>query len=52
MIPLGGLAAAAAAAFEWARRQPGVREVEVFTAANASLLTRLNYTSHIPSNGV
>jgi hypothetical protein len=29
-----------------------VREVEVFVAANASLLARLNYTSHIPSNGV
>jgi PmbA protein len=29
-----------------------VREVEVFTAANASLLARLCYTSHIPCNGV
>ncbi len=33
-------------------RQPGVREVEVFAASNRSLLTRLNYTSHIPCNGV
>jgi hypothetical protein len=32
--------------------QPGVREVEVFAAFNRSLLTRLNYTSHIPCNGV
>jgi PmbA protein len=32
--------------------QPGVREVEVFVASNRSLLTRLNYTSHIPCNGV
>ena len=32
--------------------QPGVREAEVFVAANGVLLTRLNYTSHIPSNGV
>src|SRR5262249_58507945 len=32
--------------------QPGVTEVEVFAASNATLLTRLNYTSHIPSNGV
>lgn len=33
-------------------REPGVREVEVFAAFNRSLLTRLNYTSHIPCNGV
>jgi hypothetical protein len=33
-------------------RQPKVREVEVFAAFNRSLLTRLNYTSHIPCNGV
>ena len=32
--------------------QPKVREVEVFAAFNRSLLTRLNYTSHIPCNGV
>jgi PmbA protein len=32
--------------------QPGVREVEVFAAFNRSLLTRLNYTSHIACNGV
>ncbi|HKA62672.1 MAG TPA: metallopeptidase TldD-related protein [Methylomirabilota bacterium] len=32
--------------------RPGVREVEVFAALNRSLLTRLNYTSHIPCNGV
>src|SRR2546422_1251420 len=32
--------------------QPDVREVEVFTWANSALLTRLNYTSHIPCNGV
>ncbi len=46
------LARAAADALEWARRQPDVREVEVFVAANAVLLTRLNYTSHIACNGV
>ncbi|HSL50226.1 MAG TPA: metallopeptidase TldD-related protein [Candidatus Deferrimicrobiaceae bacterium] len=33
-------------------RQPGVREVEVFAAFNRTLLARLNYTSHIPCNGV
>src|SRR5437870_10187430 len=32
--------------------QPGIREAEVFVADNRSLLTRLNYTSHIPCNGV
>jgi predicted Zn-dependent protease len=32
--------------------EPGVREVEVFGAFNRSLLARLNYTSHIPCNGV
>jgi predicted Zn-dependent protease len=46
------LARAAAAAFEWMRTQPDVRDVEIFVAANAQLLTRLNYTSHIPCNGV
>jgi len=29
-----------------------VREAEVFAASNRSLLARLNYTSHIPCNGV
>ncbi|NJD69303.1 MAG: TldD/PmbA family protein [candidate division NC10 bacterium] len=29
-----------------------VTEVEVFAASNGNLLTRLNYTSHIPCNGV
>lgn len=52
MISVAELAQTAARAFELARTQPGVREVEVFVAANASLLARLNYTSHIPSNGV
>jgi len=32
--------------------QPGVREAEAFAACNRSLLARLNYTSHIPCNGV
>ncbi|HEX6210276.1 MAG TPA: metallopeptidase TldD-related protein [Methylomirabilota bacterium] len=46
------LARAARAAFDLARAQPDIREVEVFAAANGSLLARLNYTSHIPCNGV
>ncbi len=46
------LAAAAVRALEFVRSQPGVVEAEVFAAANGALLTRLNYTSHIPCNGV
>jgi PmbA protein len=52
MPGLPELARAAEAAFDLARAQPDIREVEVFVAANATLLTRLNYTSHIPCNGV
>src|SRR5207302_8844000 len=52
MIAVDDLARAAATAFDWARRQPDVREIEIFVAANATLLARLNYTSHIPCNGV
>jgi len=37
---------------EFLGAQPGIREAEVFAAANRSLLARLNYTSHIPCNGV
>jgi hypothetical protein len=32
--------------------QPGVRDAEIFASSNRSLLTRLNYTSHIPCNGL
>jgi PmbA protein len=49
---LGELSRAAEQALGWARAQPGVREVEAFVSANAALLARLNYTSHIPCNGV
>ena len=52
MRSLDDLARAAAETSAWARREPGVGEVEVFAASNASLLARLNYTSHIPCNGV
>ena len=52
MRALDELTRAARTAFDVARAQPDVREVEVFVAANAALLTRLNYTSHIPCNGV
>jgi PmbA protein len=46
------LARAARTAFELARAQADISEVEVFVAANGTLLTRLNYTSHIACNGV
>ena len=52
MRDLGELSRAAEQALGWARAQPGVSEVEAFVSANAALLTRLNYTSHIPCNGV
>ena len=52
MISSRHLKAAAEQALAQVQAVPGVREVEVFVASNASLLTRLNYTSHIPCNGV
>ena len=52
MITTSELAQAAGLAFEYVKAQPGIREVEVLVASNGSLLTRLNYTSHIPCNGV
>ncbi len=52
MRDLGELTRAAELALGWARARPGVSEVEVFVSANGALLTRLNYTSHVPCNGV
>jgi len=52
VIGTSELARAVAAALEFVRAQPGVREVEAFAAANAALLTRLCYTSNIPCNGL
>ena len=46
------LARAARDGLGFVRAQPGVVEAEVFVADNRTLLTRLNYTSHIPCNGV
>jgi len=46
------LAHAAREGLAFVSAQPGVIEAEVFVADNRSLLTRLNYTSHIPCNGV
>jgi PmbA protein len=52
MITTAELAKAAGQAFEYLKAQADIQEAEVFAAANGSLLTRLNYTSHIPCNGV
>ncbi len=52
MQPLAELERAAKNALAYAAAQPDVEEVEVFVSANANLTVRLNYTSHIPSNGV
>jgi len=46
------LARAVGIALELVRARRDVSEAEAFASANASLLARLNYTSHIPSNGV
>ncbi|MFQ5827895.1 MAG: TldD/PmbA family protein [Candidatus Methylomirabilia bacterium] len=52
MITSAELAKAAQQGFEFLAAQADLQEVEVFVAANGQLLTRLNYTSHIPCNGV
>src|SRR5215210_6187660 len=52
MISTRQLKAAAEQALAHLKAVPDVKEVEVFVASNGSLLTRLNYTSHIPCNGV
>jgi hypothetical protein len=52
VITVAELARAAEAALAVVRAAPDVREAEIFVAANAALLGRLNYTSHIPCNGV
>ncbi len=52
MLGPADLRRAAERAFAHLRGKPGVRELEVFVSANTSLFVRLNYTSHIPCNGV
>jgi PmbA protein len=52
MVTASDLARAAQTAFDMARAEPDVYEVEVFASAHAHLLARLCYTSHIPCNGV
>ena len=52
MIPLSQLEKAVREGLAYLKAQEDVEEGEVYTAANGVLLTRLNYTSHIPCNGV
>ncbi len=52
MLPLSTLRKATRDGLAYAIAQPDVAEVEVFASANCNLTARLNYTSHIPSNGV
>src|SRR3989337_1145430 len=52
MIPLSQLEKAVREGLAYLKAQEDVAEGEVYNAANGVLLTRLNYTSHIPCNGV
>ena len=52
MLPLSKLRAATKDALAYVMAQSDVAEAEVFASANGNLTVRLNYTSHIPSNGV
>ena len=52
MTTAAELARAVEAALAVVHGEPGVREAEVFAAENGHLLSRLSYTSHLPSNGL
>ena len=52
MLSLTDLQRAVQNALAFATSQTDVTEVEVFASAGSNLTARLNYTSHIPSNGV
>ena len=52
MIPLSKLRTAAREGLAYVQAQTDVGEAEVFVSATGNLTARLNYTSHIPSNGV
>ncbi len=52
MIPLSDLKKAADEGLAFLKQQDDIEEAEVFVSANGVLLTRLNYTSHIPCNGL
>jgi predicted Zn-dependent protease len=52
MLAVSRLRTAVREALAYVRAQPDVAEAEVFASANGNMTVRLNYTSHIPSNGV
>ena len=52
MLLLTDLRRAVQNALAFTTSQTDVTEVEVFASAGSNLTARLNYTSHIPSNGV
>ena len=52
MITLNDLKKAVAEGLAFLKQQDDIEEGEVYASANGILLTRLNYTSHIPCNGV
>ena len=52
MLSLTDLRRAVQNALAFTTSQTDVTEVEVFASAGSNLTARLNYTSHIPSNGV
>jgi predicted Zn-dependent protease len=52
MIPIAKLRQAVEEGLAFLRTQEDIEEAEVYVASNGILLTRLNYTSHIPCNGV
>jgi len=52
MKELKELEQAVRAAISFLRSQPEVKSAQVFASANNRLCTRLNYTSHIPCNGL
>jgi PmbA protein len=52
MIPLSALRKSVSDALAYLRTIEDIEEAEAFASSNGQLLTRLNYTSHIPCNGV
>src|SRR3990170_4767535 len=52
MMALSALRKSVTDALAYLRAIEDIEEAEVFASSNGQLLTRLNYTSHIPCNGV
>ena len=52
MIELRELEQSIGAAIAFLKTQPEIKSAQVFASANNRLWTRLNYTSHIPCNGL